>query len=258
MDETSTLLGIMTRPELIALATLVAGIIIARLLSTAIGALLEAMDRRAARLTTTDEALVPPALIRLSKVFVFWLVVAGAALIALPVLGVGGIPALLNSALGFMPRLFVAFSVIVAGHLLGLLAAHVLSRANEDWSVDSAAPRLLHFAILAVAIVMGLQHVSIDISFVTRLILILVGTASAGVMLAFSLGARQHVANLLAGRELSRLSIGDRVRIDDVEGVVVEVHGTSVDIATEEGIASVPAARIAESGMLKLSRTASD
>jgi hypothetical protein len=245
-----------TRPELIALATLVAGIILARLLSTGTGALLEAMDRRAARLTTTDEALIPPALIRLSKVFVFWLVIAGAALIALPVLGVGGLPALLNAVLGFMPRLFVAFSIIVAGHLLGLLAAHVLSRLNDEWSVDSAAPRLLHFSILAVAIVMGLQHISIDISFVTRLILILVGTASAGVMLAFSLGARQHVANLLARRELSRLAVGDRVRVDDIEGVVVEVFSTGVDIATGEGIASVPAARMAERGLLKLVRTA--
>ena len=55
---------------------------------------------------------------------------------------------------------------------------------------------------------MGLQHVNVDITFVTQLVLILVGTVSAGLMLAFSLGARRHVANLLARRELSRLAIG--------------------------------------------------
>ena len=258
MEESSPLFGYLARPELAALATLVAGVIIARFASMGVGVMLEAMDRRAARLTTTDDALIPPALIRLSKVFIFWLVIAGAVLLALPVLGIGGLPEFLNSALEFMPKLFVAFSIIVAGHLLGLLSRHLVSGLDDHWTVDSTGPRLLHIAILAVAIVMGLQHVNVDISFITRLILILVATSSAGLMLAFSLGARQHVANLLARRELARLAVGDRIRIDDVEGNVVEVYSTGVDIATDEGIASVPAARFAERGLIRLVRTADD
>lgn len=258
MGESSPLFGYLSRPELAALATLVVGIVIARFASMGVGLLLEAMDRRAARLTTTDQALIPPALVKLSKVFVFWLVIAGSVLLSLPILGIGGLPEFLNSALEFMPKLFVAFTIIVAGHLLGLLARHLVSGLENRWTVDSTGPRLLHFAVLAVAIVMGLQHVNVDISFITRLILILVATASAGLMLAFSLGARQHVANLLAHRELGRLSVGDRVRIDDVEGNVVEIYSTGVDIATDKGIASVPAARFAETGMLRLSRTADD
>ena len=87
--------------------------------------------------------------------------------------------------------------------------------AADGWSPKSAAPRLLYLAIMAVAVVMGLQHVNVDITFVTQLVLILVGMVSAGLTLAFSLGARRHVANLLARRELSRLAVGDRVKIGD-------------------------------------------
>ena len=197
-------------------------------------------------------------MVRLSRVFVFWLLIAGSVLLALRVMGVGGLPELLNSVLGFMPKLFVAFSIIVAGHLLGLFSAHLLSRLEEGWSADSTAPRLLYIAIMAVAIVMGLQHVDVDISFVTRLVLILVGTVSGGLMLAFSLGARQHVANLLARRELSRLAIGDRIRVGGVEGNIVEIYSTGVDVATEEGIASIPAACLAEHGVLRLPRVPED
>ncbi len=258
MEETMAPLDLLARPELLALATLVGGIVIARLASLGVGALLGAIDRRAARLTTTEEGLIPPGLVRLSRVFVFWLLVAGSVLLALRVMGVGDLPDLLNAVLGFMPKLFVAFSIIVAGHLLGLFAAQMLARLRGGWSGESAAPRLLYLAIMVVAVVMGLQHVNVDISFVTRLVLILVGTVSAGLMLAFSLGARQHVANLLARRELSRLAIGERVRIDGIEGNIVDIHNTGIDIATEEGIASVPAARLAEDGILRMPRVAED
>ncbi len=258
MDETSASLGFASRPEVVALVTLIGGIIIARLASIGVGALLSAIDRQSARLTTTEEGLIPPGLARVSRVFVFWLLVAGSVLLALRVMGVGGLPELLNSVLGFMPKLFVAFSIIVAGHLLGLFSAQMLSKLSDVWSAKSAVPRLLYLAIMAVAVVMGLQHVNVDITFVTQLVLILVGTISAGLMLAFSLGARRHVANLLARRELSRLAIGDRVKIDGIEGNIVDIHSTALDISTEEGIASVPAATLAEHGFLRIPRASED
>jgi preprotein translocase subunit YajC len=258
MAEASTPLDLVSRPEVAALVTLIGGIIVARLASLGVGALLNTVDRYSARLTTTEDGLIPPGLVRLSRVFVFWLLVAGSVLLSLRMMGIGGLPELLNSVLGFMPKLFVAFSIIVAGHLLGLFSAQMLSRLVDGWSPTSAVPRLLYIAIMAVAVVMGLQHINVDITFVTQLVLILVGTVSAGLMLAFSLGARQHVANLLARRELSRLSIGDRIRIGGIEGNIVDVHSTAVDIATEDGIASVPAARLAEEGVLRMPRTADD
>lgn len=254
MEETSASLSFASRPEVVALVTLVGGIILARVASLGVGALLRTIDRQSAKLTTTEDSLIPPGLIRVSRVFVFWLLVAGSVLLALRVMGIGGLPELLNSVLGFMPKLFIAFSIIVAGHLLGLFSAQMSSRLSDGWSTKSAVPRLLYLAIMAVAVVMGLQHVNVDITFVTQLVLILVGTVSAGLMLAFSLGARRHVANLLARRELSRLAIGDRVKVGGVEGNIVDIHSTAVDIATEEGIASVPAARLAEQGFTRIPR----
>ncbi|NNF16405.1 MAG: mechanosensitive ion channel, partial [Gammaproteobacteria bacterium] len=106
---------------------------------------------------------------------------------------------------------------------------------------------------IGVAIVMALQHVGIDITFVTRLLLILVAVVGGGLMLAFAIGARCHVANLLAHRELSRIAVGEYIRIDEVQGKVVEIHNTAVDIATAEGIATIPAARFAEVNVLRLS-----
>lgn len=250
--------GLLMRPELIALALIVAGVIAARLASLGTGVLLNSMDRRTARISTSDASLISPRVIRVSKSFVFWALIVLAVTQALRVLGVGGLSSILAELFDFMPRLLVAFSIVLAGHLLGITAAHLAARLGDTLTPDSVGPRALYGLVLTVAIVMGLQHVSVDITFVAQLVLILVATVSAGLMLAFGLGARQHVANLMARRELARLAIGQRVRIDDTTGSIVDIYDTGIDVANDDGVVSIPAARLAEVGVLRLSDSESD
>lgn len=258
MDESSTILDFVTRAELIALAILIAGFIIARLAAVAIGGIFGAIDRRAARMTTTSTSVMSPRLIRYSRAFIFWFVLLLSVALSLQVLGVGGIGPTVDAVIGFTPKILVAFAIVVAGYLLGLLCRHLLPRLSDGLSADSIGPKLAHGTIVAIAIVMGLQHINVNITFVTRLILILAATVSGGLMLAFALGARQHVANLLARRELGRLTIGERVRIGDVEGWITDIYSTGVDIETNDGVASVPAARLVEVGLLRLNEGDTD
>ncbi len=258
MDESSITSGLASRLELIALAILIVGVVVARLASMAAGRILDGLDRHAARLATTETTVLSPKVIDVTRAFVFWIFVVLAVLLSLRFLGVGGVSDGFNSIIEFTPKILVAIAIVIVGHLLGLIAGHLLSQLDDDIASDSIGPRLLHGAILAVAIVMGLQHISVDISFITRLILILVGTVSAGLMLAFALGARQHVANLLARRELSRLAIGERIRVDGVEGEIVDIYSTGLDIATDDGVASIPAARLAELSVLRRAETDDD
>lgn len=249
---------LVVRDELLALVILVIGVILARLASMATGALLDYLDRRSARLSTTEDSLISPKLIRVVRAVLFWLIVVIAISYALQVLGVGGLSEMLSNVLVFVPQLMVGFTIIVAGHIVGLLASHVVSNLSEELTISSFAPRLAYYIIVVVAVVMGLQHIQVDITFVTLLLSIAFAVTGAGLMLAFALGARQHVANLIARRELSRLVVGERIRIDGIEGEIVEIHSTGVDIATEDGVASVPAARFAQTSVLKLSETDQD
>lgn len=243
---------IAARNELIALAILIAGVIGARLVSMAVVSILGLVDRRMARLATTEKSIISPRLIRVTRAIVFWLVLVLAVSFSLRILGVGDISTLASGVIDFIPELLVAITIVIAGHVAGLIAGHLVSELSDEITTESIGPRLLHGAIVTVAVVMGLQHINVDISFVTRLMLIVVAIAGGGFMLSFALGARQHVANLLARRELSRLSVGDRIRVDEVEGEVIDIHATGIDVATSDGVASVPAARLAETGFLRL------
>ncbi|MDX1517612.1 MAG: mechanosensitive ion channel [Woeseiaceae bacterium] len=253
MGNSSVSSVIEAHPEIAAIAVLVVGVVIARVASIAVGYGLGALDRRLSRITTSETGVLTPRLISLSRAFVFWLLLVLAVALAARVLGVGGGLAALNvEFIQFVPNVLIAFAIVVAGHLTGLLASSLLTQFNNQIPVDSVGPRLLHATIVAVAVVMGLQHIGVDITFITRLLLILVAISTGGLMLAFALGARQHVANLLAHREVSRLAIGERIRIDDIEGPILEITSTSVEITTPSGVASVPASRFAETHVMRL------
>ncbi len=240
-------------PELMAIAVLVVGFIVARLASVALGRLMAAIDQQLARASTTDSGAITPRVIRLSRAIVFWAILILAVALALRVLDSTGASINIGAlVITLLPQILIAFAIIVAGHLLGLLASSVLVSISEETDDDAVGPRILYGVVFAIAIVVALQHIGINISFVTRLILVVVAIAGGGLMLAFALGAQRHVANLLAHRELGRLQIGERVRIGSVEGTIVEIHSTAIDIATDDGIASVPAAKLAEDGVLHL------
>lgn len=250
---------IATQPELTAIVLLVAGFIVARVASYGVGYGLGVLDRRVARITTSDASILSPRLISLTRAFVFWLVLVLAVALAARVLGVGrGMSTLNTMFIMFIPNVLIAFAIVVAGHLAGLLASGLVTQFNDKVAVDSIGPRLLHATIVAVAFVMALQNIGVDITFITRLLLILVAVSGGGLMLAFALGARQHVANLLAYRELSSLAVGERIRVDNIEGTIVEITSIAVEVTTKEGIASIPAARFAVSGVVRIRGGARD
>lgn len=258
MDDPQTINGLAAYSELIAITLVVLGLIGGRLASVGLGRVLEALDRRVARISTTDSSVFSPRLIKISRAVVFWLVFVLGIVFALRVQGIGAVSALLIAATGFIPNALVSFAIVAAGHLLGLLASKLLTELNEEIPADSIGPRLLYGTVVGIAVVMGLQNMAVNITFMTRLLLILVAVVGGGLMLAFAFGARQQVENLLARKEMARFTIGERIRVSGEEGAIVEIHVTGVDIATDQGIVTIPAARFADSNVLRISKGPSD
>lgn len=252
MDEASPTTALAVQPELLALGIIVAGVILARLTSMGAGFALHRLDAHAARVATTDASVLTPHLIRVVRGIVFWLVLTLSIAFALQVLGAGGLPTIFDIGMGFVPQLLVAVLIVVIGHLLGLVSSSLLAGLNGGVLAASPVPRLVHVMIVVVALVIGLQQIGIDISFVTRLILILVGVFGAGLAIAFGLGSRRHVANLMASGELNTFRVGERIRIGEIEGTIIEVHSTGVSVSTGEGVANVPSSLFAETAVVRM------
>ncbi len=226
-------------PEFVALALLVGGIVVALGVR---GALIR-LSRRGASggaLADTVIAVTP---------FVFWTIILTAVFLALNFLGFGQASELVEEILRILPRLLVAVLVACTGHVIGIALRETLERRG---SVSFLPPRGAYWLAAGPALIVAVQQLGVEVSFVADLALVALTVALGALGLAFALGARQFAANLVARRELDNYPEGTRLRIDGIEGTVVEVNRTGLVLATPEGLAAIPAARFADAIVVRL------
>ena len=245
-------------PEVAAILVLILGFALAKLAQHQAGRLLTFLDRITSRYATSDSTVISPDLIRMSQSAAYWVVALFSMVIALQMLGDGQFSNWLENVLAFVPRILVGLVIIGVGNVLGVVSRYLLSQLSESMTPNSAAPRFVHLAIMTISIVLGLQQMLIDISFITQLLLLIIILIGGALSLAFALGTKDYVANLVAQSEFDQYRIGDRIRVDDVEGEIIEITKTSVRIDGDEGIISIPGSTFINANVMKLHVSSDD
>ena len=243
---------IQSYPELAAVLVLVLGVVLGKFAEVATRRLLALGDRMVARFGGRDRHVVSPVFQQAFALLVFGTVLALSIIIAVRLLEISQLTVWLDSVLAYLPRFLLGVFIIGVGNVLGALLRNLTAGVLAQGDSDATLPRLVHVVVVIVAVITGLQQIGIDISFITQLSLIVLASLLGALSIAFALGARQYVANLMAQSELARYATGDRLRIDDDEGVIVEVYRTGLTLATEDGRVSIPAARLASGPVIRV------
>ena len=106
---------------------------------------------------------------------------------------------------------------------------------------------------------MGVDQIGVDITIVVTILSVAIGAALGGLAIAFSLGARDLVSNLIGARYLNAdYRIGERIRIGEHEGTVLEISSVSVILETEEGRVMVPARQFSERSSVLITKGKGD
>lgn len=250
---------ISTYPELAAVIVLVVGIFLAKLGEIVVRRLLGGADRLVGRYGSRQRQLVSPAFQQGFALLVFLTILVLAVIVAVRLLDIPQLTEWMESVLAYLPRFILGLFIIGIGNVLGALSRSLSAGILAQGDSNALLPRLVHAGVMAVAVITGLQQMGIDISFITQLSLILLASLLGGLSIAFALGARQYVANLMAQSEMARYAVGDRLRIDDDEGVITDIHRTGLTLETEAGFVSIPASRLANRQVLRVvDRSAED
>ena len=245
---------IQTYPEIAAVLVLVVGAMLGKIAQMLVRHVLSLADRLVSRYGSRDRQLVTPVFQQGFSMLVFVAVLVMAAVVAVRLLDIAELTAWLDAVLAYVPRFLVGLFIIGVGNVVGALLRNLTAGVMAGGDGNALLPRLVHVGVVAIAVITGLQQMGIDISFVTQLALIVLAALLGALSLAFALGARQHVANLMAQSELSRYATGDRLRIDGDEGVIVEIYRTGLTLTTDEGIVSIPASRLANGRVVQVSQ----
>ena len=243
---------------------LLAGWIVASIGRALVVRLIKGLNRIRSRFKIAGTDALPdiaqPLAVVISKV-VFWVIILIFLALSLDVLGLSMFAGWLSRLVNHLPNILSGALIIWAGIVFSGLVGQAVSTAAVNFSdaQRTALARIAQLFTLTLLILMGVDQIGVDITIVVTILSVAIGAALGGLAIAFSLGARDLVSNLIGARYLNAdYRIGERIRIGEHEGTVLEISSVSVILETEEGRVMVPARQFSERASVLITRENED
>lgn len=249
---------------LLAIGMLVAGWLAAKLVRSVSIRLLLGLDRLWLRLISRRglerlQPQFPPA--RIAGEILFWFVVLFSAAAAAAILGLDVFVSWLSAVATYIPILLTGLLIILAGVVISALMRDLTTTTAARTGIGKAEllGRLVQVMILIMATAIGVEQMGIDMSFLSVITGVALAATLGGAALAFGLGARSYMSNVIAGHQLRQLyQAGDRLRLRGFEGVIIELTPTKVILSTENNGRVIIPARLFEEEIAELQGRAGD
>jgi hypothetical protein len=173
----------------------------------------------------------------------FWLILFSTVLLITDILGLRVLTTWFESILQYTPNLLAAILIIFAAVILGNFIATLVSNLGNKFGLEYGPTlgRIAQSIILFTAIVIAIDQIGIEVTFLINIIDIVLAALLFGAALAFGLGARDSVSNILASYYVRKMyKAGDYIQVGSVKGTIIKIDSTHVLLENESGQMSVP------------------
>jgi hypothetical protein len=193
-------------------------------------------------------ALGPGFVTLLSRV-IYWIILTLFIAAAVERMELAIAATLVSALAAFLPRVLVALVIVFGAVIAGHLVRQAVDRAAMATGLAQAGllARAAQAALVFLGVVTAADELGIQSTLLTVVVATVVGSVLGGATLAFGLGSRVAVSNIIAMYYLLKTyRVGQVIRIGEVEGEIVEVTPTGVFIASPDGRVLVPGRRFSE------------
>jgi len=211
-----------------------------------LGAALTLLARQRAVGPALARSRVGPGFALLIGRVVYWFVLTLFVAAAVERLELAIAASLVSAFAAFLPRVLVGVVIVFGGIIAGQVAFPAVQRTAAAAGVPHATllARSVQVILIFLGIVTAADHVGIQSTLLTVVVATAIGAVLGGATLAFGLGSRTVVSNIVAVfYVLKTYRVGQVVRIGDIEGPIVGITETGVLIASPEGRVLVPGSR---------------
>ncbi len=181
---------------------------------------------------------------RVLAVLAFWTVLLLAFTAASDTLGLNALAQWLRDLAFYLPRVLISGVTLFLGYMLAGLIRELVMAVTETSGIKypDYLGQLAGGLVVVLALLLALTQLGLDISLLTTFLALAVAGLFGGVALAFGLGAGDMVRNILAGHYVRKtFHPGQRVRIQALDGEIIELTPVAVVLDTDQGSAVVPA-----------------
>lgn len=183
----------------------------------------------------------------------FWITLAYAVSAAAEQLGLIAFADWVLGLLGYLPRVMISALIVFIGYLISSGVQNMIVAVSEPGGFQHglALGRLASVLILAFTLLLGLAQLGLDVTLFANIILLAAAALFGSAALAFGIGAGDAVRNVIASHYVRKnYRPGQRVRIQELDGEILEMTQVAVIVDTGEGEAWIPARHFLESTAL--------
>lgn len=244
---------------LAALAIILVGWLVALLLSKIAGFVATKATKGLAHLkwlqSRSQQAPILQAIPTIVSKSVFWIVLLFSIAASGEVLGLSFASSILAQATAYLPRILVAVLIVILGILIAGTVGHLVERSLSKIGATygNALGKVTQILIVILASIIGIEQLGINGTALTIIFSIVFGTSLGATALAFGLGAKTIIANMLSIQQVVKnYSIGDAVAIGELEGRILDFTQTAVLLETKRGRVLVPGKRFSEDFSIRI------
>jgi small-conductance mechanosensitive channel len=197
----------------------------------------QALERTA--MTTTPSAIVGRVL--------YWLIMIVFVMGASEIVGLTAVSVAIKQIFSYIPSVISAALVLAAGVFLARFVGNLVTSGGAAASLSYARGlgAVARTSIVVMVGVVALEQLGVDTQIVITVITVSVAAITAGMGLAFALGAREVVRGILAGHYLRQsLPTGEPVEVAGERGVVEQIGPVNTLFRDGERSWSVPNSRL--------------
>jgi len=169
---------------------------------------------------------------------VYWFILLVFLVSAAELLGLERVSATLDVLALYVPKVFGAALVLLAGVLLAQLLNGVVRGAAEGVGLEYAngLGRIAQGLIIIISLSVAIGQLEVKTDLLNNVIAIVLISVGAAVALALGLGSRDIAGQILAGIYVRELyAVGQQIQIDEIEGQIEEIGTVKTTLLTESG-----------------------
>ncbi|WP_027392447.1 mechanosensitive ion channel family protein [Aquimarina latercula] len=183
-------------------------------------------------------------------IFVKWIMFLVFLIIASDIMNWTIVSEEIGNLLRYLPRLFSAIALF----MIGIYIAKFVKRAIQGFyeSFDLAGSKIIStlvFYIIAIIItITALNQAGIDTTVVTNNVTVILGAFLLAISIGFGLGSKEVIGDLLRTFYTRKnYEIGDKVKINDIEGSIEAIDNICMTLNTKDGKIILPIKDVVES-----------
>lgn len=155
---------------------------------------------------------------------------------ALSLIGLAFLELSLNAAILYLPRVLVAFLLLLAGMVISEFVRRQVDRLATQMDIPGPIGGLAQAVVLAVFVVTALAQLGVPTQILLVLVAVLLAAAAATLALAFGIGGREMAREVSARRYVEgAFRVGEEITVSGIRGTIAEIEATGTVLETADG-----------------------